>query len=78
MTEVAAVRQYSAEQAPDSGLLPPPRTLADACLVTTLNWPEPAGIDLARWPALVACRERMLARPAVRRAVREEMAPRAV
>jgi glutathione S-transferase len=30
-------------------------TVADAYLVTVLNWTKPTGIDLTRWPALHAC-----------------------
>lgn len=47
-------------------------TVADAYLVTTLNWAVPAGIDLARWPVLAAYRDRLMQRPAVARAVGEE------
>ena len=49
-------------------------TVADAYLTTTLMWARAAGIDLAPWPVLGAYRKRMLARPAVARAVSEEMA----
>lgn len=52
-------------------------TVADAYLVTTLNWAAPAGIDLAPWPVLEAYRARMLERPAVGRALGEELALRA-
>lgn len=52
-------------------------TVADAYLVTTLMWAAPAGIDLSRWPVLTAYRDRLLARPAVGRALGEEMALRA-
>lgn len=51
-------------------------TVADAYLVTTLNWAAPAGVDLARWPVLAAYRERLCARPAVGRALSEELALR--
>lgn len=52
-------------------------TVADAYLVTTLNWAAPAGVDLSRWPVLAAYRERLCARPAVGRALAEELALRA-
>lgn len=52
-------------------------TVADAYLVTTLNWAAPAGIDLAAWPVLTAYHSRMIERPAVARAIREELALRA-
>lgn len=52
-------------------------SVADAYLVTILNWCEPAGIDLAVWPSLVAYRQRQLARPSVAKALAEELAVRA-
>lgn len=51
-------------------------TVADAYLVTSLNWAAPGGIDLSRWPVLEAYRTRMVERPAVARAFGEEMAIR--
>ena len=51
-------------------------TVADAYLLTTLNWAAPAGIDLARWPVLAAYHRRLLQRPSVARAFGEELAPR--
>jgi glutathione S-transferase len=52
-------------------------TVADAYLVTTLNWAKPAGVDLAQWPVLAAYHQRMTARPAVAKAIGEELALRA-
>ena len=49
-------------------------TVADAYLVTTLNWAAPAGADLSRWPVLKAYHARQCQRPAVARAIAEEMA----
>lgn len=49
-------------------------TIADAYLVTILNWATPSGIDLARWPAVAAYYQRMHARPAVAKAFAEELA----
>jgi len=48
-------------------------TVADAYLLTVLNWPRSAGVDLARWKSIQAYHERMLTRPQVARAVAEEM-----
>ncbi len=52
-------------------------TAADAYLVTTLNWAKPAGVDLAKWPVLAAYAQRIAARPAVAKAIGEELALRA-
>ena len=49
-------------------------TVADAYLVTTFGWTQPAGIDLSPWPILTAYRDRIMARPAVRRAFADEAA----
>jgi glutathione S-transferase len=49
-------------------------TVADAYLVTVLNWTRATAIDLARWPAVAAYFERQLERPSVARAVAEELA----
>jgi glutathione S-transferase len=47
-------------------------TVADAYLLTILNWCEYAGVALADWPALKAYRARLRARPAIVRAMAEE------
>jgi glutathione S-transferase len=47
-------------------------TVADAYLFTVISWTKHVGIDLARWPALVAFSERVAARPAVHAAMKEE------
>jgi glutathione S-transferase len=49
-------------------------TVADAYLVTTLGWVDPAGIDLKPWPVLVAYRDRLRQRPSVAKALGEELA----
>jgi glutathione S-transferase len=49
-------------------------TVADAYLVTVLNWAPYAGIDLAQWPAVQAYDERLRQRPSVARALADEMA----
>jgi len=49
-------------------------TIADAYLVTVLNWGRYSGLDLAEWPAVHAYYHRMLERPSVARAVSEEIA----
>jgi glutathione S-transferase len=49
-------------------------TVADAYLVTALNWAKYAGIDLAKWPAVQAYFTRLQERPSVARALAEERA----
>jgi glutathione S-transferase len=49
-------------------------SIADAYLVTVLNWAAYSGIDLAPWPALPAYQKRVLERPSVTRALGEEFA----
>jgi glutathione S-transferase len=49
-------------------------TIADAYLVTVLNWGRYSGVDLAQWPAVDAYYHRMLERPSVARALSEEIA----
>jgi len=49
-------------------------TVADAYLVTLLNWFRHVGTDLKQWPAMAAYHKRLLARPAVARAMAAEMA----
>jgi glutathione S-transferase len=48
-------------------------TVADAYLITLLNWFRHVGTDLARWPKVQAYHKRHLARPSVARAIAEEM-----
>ncbi len=52
-------------------------TIADAYLVAMLNWCPFVGIDLAKWPKLTSYHKLHLARPAVAKAIGEEMAERA-
>jgi glutathione S-transferase len=49
-------------------------TVADAYLVTVLNWTRPAAIDLTPWTAVLAYFKRMHQRDAVAKAFAEEMA----
>jgi glutathione S-transferase len=49
-------------------------TVADAYLVTLLNWFRHVGVDLRAWPAISAYHKLHLARPAVAQAVAEEQA----
>lgn len=49
-------------------------TIADAYLVTILNWTQPTGIDLAKWPAVQTYFQRMHARPSIAKAFAEELA----
>ena len=44
-------------------------SVADAYLFTVLGWCSYVGIDLGAWPALVAYRERVGSRPAVKAAM---------
>ena len=48
-------------------------SVADAYLAAVLNWAPFVGIDLAQWPAIAAYRDRLAARPAVGRALQEEL-----
>lgn len=47
-------------------------SVADAYLAAVLNWAQFVGIDLAQWPAVAAYRDRLAARPAVAKAMKEE------
>jgi glutathione S-transferase len=49
-------------------------TVADAYLFTVLSWSKYTGVDLARWPSLVAYVERIAARPSVVAAIEAERA----
>jgi glutathione S-transferase len=49
-------------------------SIADAYLVTILNWTRATDIDLRQWPAVHAYHQRMLARPSVAKAFGEELA----
>ena len=49
-------------------------SVADAYLVTVLNWSKASGIDLREWPAVNRYFERMAKRPSIARALIEERA----
>jgi glutathione S-transferase len=49
-------------------------SVADAYLVTVLNWAAFTGVDLAAWPAVRDYQQRVQARPSVARAMQEESA----
>ncbi|MBB5191157.1 glutathione S-transferase [Silvimonas terrae] len=49
-------------------------TVADAYLMTVLNWSPYAGIELREWPQLQAYAQALKQRPSVARALAEEMA----
>ena len=49
-------------------------TVADAYLVTVLNWSQASGIDLNQWPAMNGYFQRMVKRPSIARAISEERA----
>lgn len=51
-------------------------TVADAYLVTLLNWYGFVGCDLEKWPTLNAYHQKHLARPSVAKAMGIEMAER--
>jgi glutathione S-transferase len=51
-------------------------TVADAYLVTILNWFGFVGVDLEKWPTIAAYRQKQLQRPAVAQAMAAEMAER--
>lgn len=48
-------------------------TVADAYLVTVLNWAFALKFDLSRWPNVAAYSKRMRERPSVAKAMKEEM-----
>jgi glutathione S-transferase len=47
-------------------------TIADAYLLTMVNWMRPAGLDPNRWPGLKEYRSRLSQRPSVRAALEAE------
>ncbi|MDB5962205.1 MAG: glutathione S-transferase [Massilia sp.] len=47
-------------------------SVADGYLFVMLTWTDKVGIDLSKWPALQAFKERIAARPAVQQALRDE------
>lgn len=49
-------------------------SVADAYLVTILNWTRATGIDLSQWPQVRAYQQRLLQRPSIAKAVGEEFA----
>lgn len=49
-------------------------SVADCYLAAVLNWAGFVQMDLAQYPAVAAYRERLMARPAVAKAMAEEMA----
>jgi glutathione S-transferase len=51
-------------------------TVADAYLVTMLNWAVFLKVDLAKWPAIAAYHQKHLKRPSVVKAMGVEMAER--
>ena len=49
-------------------------TIADAYLVTVLNWTAVTGVDLGQWPAVRDYHQRLSKRPSVAKALGEELA----
>jgi glutathione S-transferase len=47
-------------------------TVADAYLLTVINWMRPAGLGGDQWPRLKAYRSRLRDRPSVRAALEAE------
>ena len=47
-------------------------TIADAYLVTVLNWSQYSGVDLVEWPTVKSYYTRLLKRPSVARALADE------
>ncbi len=47
-------------------------TVADGYLFTVLNWGQWVGVDIAKWPVLVAFQARVSARPKVQEALKAE------
>lgn len=48
-------------------------SVADAYLLSVLNWSEYAGVPIADWPVLLAWRTKMRQRPSVARSIATEM-----
>ena len=65
---------YLSDHLKDRDFLLDQFSVADAYLATVLNWTRVAGPDLADYPVLAAYHQRVLARPAVLKAVIEEQA----
>ncbi|OVZ62163.1 glutathione transferase GstA [Pigmentiphaga sp. NML080357] len=53
-------------------LMPSGFSVADIYLFVTTGWAPRVNVDLSRWPAIVAFRERIAQRPAVQAALRAE------
>ncbi|MGD9603841.1 MAG: glutathione transferase GstA [Gammaproteobacteria bacterium] len=70
---IDAKYRYLSEHLADRQFLLDEFSIADAYLVTTLGWAQPAGIDLSAWPVLGAYASRLRERPAVARAMGEEL-----
>ena len=49
-------------------------SIADAYLVTVLNWALATGVSLSSWPTVQAYHQRLLKRPSIARAFAEELA----
>jgi len=70
---IDAKYRYLSEHLADRQFLLDDFSIADAYLVTTLGWAQPAGIDLSAWPVLGAYASRLRERPTVARAIGEEL-----
>lgn len=72
-TKLALRFDYLQNHLSHNEYLLPEFTIADAYLLVLLNWTVVTDIDLERWPALAAYRQRLLKRPSIAKAVGEEM-----
>jgi len=73
MAELAAALDYIARRLGDREyLVGADFTVADAFLVTVLNWVKAAGLDPTRWPRAAEYRLRMRERPSVMSALEAE------
>ena len=64
--------RHLSDQLRDRSFLLNDFTVADAYLVTVLNWSPYAGIDLSEWTEVKAYYERLIQRPSIGRALAEE------
>ena len=65
---------YLQEQLRDREYLLDEFSVADAYLVTILNWAVVTPVDLKRWPVIAAYAARLRKRPSIARAIEEERA----
>lgn len=71
---IPAKYRYLSEHLTGRSFLLDEFSVADAYLVTTLGWAQPGGVDLSAWPVLIKYADALRQRPAVQRALSEELA----